>query len=166
MISEVDVRSHFAPRFYHSNLPASTTADDEWRGMTLIIHLNISNEFCRHATDHRPRRHVGRDHRAGRNHRIIADGDPLKDGDIRAYPDVFADNNGRNIIPMSFFPAQAMVDGGHHHIMANQSSVTDGDTALILKLAACVDKHRLANVNILAKIGVERGNRVKLSSTG
>ena len=46
-------------------------------------------------------------------------------------------------------------------MMANQSSISNGNAALILKTAAAVNKNPFANGDIFPKIRVERGKHRK-----
>ena len=57
--------------------------------------------------------------------------------------------------------SEAVIQSRHHHTMPYQCSVTDKDTALVLKLATRVDKDILPYMNILSKVGVKGGNRRK-----
>ena len=54
-----------------------------------------------------------------------------------------------------------MVKRSDHRLRTYQCTVAYRDTALILKLTACVDKHIFAELSIFAAIGVERREHIR-----
>ena len=49
-----------------------------------------------------------------------------------------------------------MIQGRQYHMMADQGTVTDGDSTLILKTAAGIDENVFAEVDISPEIGIKR----------
>ena len=54
-----------------------------------------------------------------------------------------------------------MVHGGQHHVVAQKGTVTQGDAALVLEVAAGVDKDPFAHRGVLAAVGVEGGKEAE-----
>ena len=48
-----------------------------------------------------------------------------------------------------------MVQGGQHHVVADEGTVVDVDAALVLELAAHVDKDMFADVDVLSAVGIK-----------
>ncbi len=59
------------------------------------------------------------------------------------------------------FRHETVIEGGHHHVMSNESAVANGNAALILKAAAGVYEDVPANSHVLAAVGVERREHAK-----
>ena len=51
---------------------------------------------------------------------------------------------------------QKMVERGKHHIVPYLASVPDAYAAMVLEMAAGVDEHILAHLDVLAEIGIKR----------
>ena len=49
-----------------------------------------------------------------------------------------------------------MVNGCKYYIVSNESAVPNDNAALILKMAAGIDKHIFSNRNIFSEVGVKR----------
>jgi len=47
---------------------------------------------------------------------------------------------------------QVMVDGSQNNVMADQSTVPNLDSALVLKVAAGIDKDILTKLDVLSKV--------------
>ena len=49
-----------------------------------------------------------------------------------------------------------MVDGSQHDIVTNECAIVNGDSALVLELAAHVDEHPLTNNGVLTTVSMKR----------
>ena len=53
------------------------------------------------------------------------------------------------------FGVQIVIEGGKHHLMADQCAVAYRNAALILKTAACVDEYVFSDGDILSAVGIK-----------
>ena len=56
---------------------------------------------------------------------------------------------------------QAVIERGKYHAVAYKSSVAYFDAALVLKVAAAVDEHIAAQLDVLAAVGVKRREKAE-----
>ena len=105
------------------------------------------------AAHDRIRRHVFRHDRSRCDDGIIADGYALQYSRIRAYPDIFPEYDGCGAGGFALFGRKPVVERGKHYIMPDLASVAYRHPAVILKMAAGVDKHILTHTDIFAEIG-------------
>ena len=54
-----------------------------------------------------------------------------------------------------------MVQGGQHHVVTQENVIPDGDAPLVLEAAAGVDKHPLAQGDVLAKVRGKGGEEAE-----
>lgn len=130
------------------------------RLLLLFLRFDFLQEFCRNTTHHCKGGHILCHNSACRNNRPFADGHTLGYHHIGANPDMIADVDGFVMI-MPVIRILIMVNCGQHHIMPDQDIVSDEDTALILKMAAGVDKDTLADVDISTEVRIKGGNIIK-----
>ena len=114
------------------------------------------DDFCRHAADYDIGRNILIDYRSGRHNRIVADSDALQDGRVRAYPHILAQHYRCRVSLLAVLGRQAVVQRGQHDVVSYLASVADGNAAMVLKMAAGIDKDILPDADILAEIRIKR----------
>lgn len=100
-------------------------------------------------------RDVARDDGARGHNGIVAYGDAGQDGGVGAYPYAASYHDGGAVGVTPLLRLQVMVEGGEDHFMAYLRTVAYGDPGMVLKLAAGVDEHAAAYVQVFAEVGVE-----------
>lgn len=93
---------------------------------------------------------------ACRDHRAVSDSHTGKNCRMSADPDVITDSDRRRTQVRALFRIKSVVERRDHHLLADKRSVSDDETALILKAAAAVDKHILSKYRILPAVCIER----------
>lgn len=81
---------------------------------------------------------------------------PGQYGGLGTDPGIFADTDGGGQVVGALRRVLPVVDGGEHHMGADQRPIPDIDAALILKMAATVNKDVFADVDIFAALRVKR----------
>lgn len=95
-------------------------------------------------------------YRSGRYNRVVADGDALQDGCVRADPNILSELNRCRISRFTFFGRESVVKRGENHVVPDLAAIAECYAAVILKVAAGIDKDFFADLDILAEIGVKR----------
>lgn len=109
----------------------------------------------------RIRRYTLSNNRSGGYDRAIFDDHTGENRGVGADPYIFPYHNRSRMIVYPMGWIKIVVDGCQHHIMANERTVPDGYTALILKMASGIDKHIFANVNIFPEVCVKGRKQAK-----
>ena len=95
-------------------------------------------------------------YRACCNDRIVSDCYTFCDNNTCAYPDFISYMNWCRIEKMPFVWINVVVQGSQHSVVSYKCSVSDEDAALVLELAACIDKNMVPDSDVFSKISVER----------
>ena len=96
---------------------------------------------------------------AGCNNRPVMDGNARQDRDIGADPHMISDDYRFMIISSIFCGLKAVIDRGDHGVVADQRIVSDGNSALILKPAARVDKDPLPEAEVPPEVRGKGGKQ-------
>ena len=124
------------------------------------------DHLCRHPDRHRIGRDVARNDCPGTYHGIVANGHTLQDSGIRAHPDVLPQDDRRGIGHLALLWFQKMVERSKHHIVPYLASIADEYAAMVLKMAAGIDKHILAHLDVLTEIGIKRWEHTERGGDG
>lgn len=99
------------------------------------------------------------DHGPGPDDGAVPDMYPRNHRNAGADPDVLPGDDGGGVGGGALLWVKVVVHGGQHHVVAQKGTVTQGDAALVLEVAAGVDKDPFAHRGVLAAVGVEGGER-------
>ncbi len=99
---------------------------------------------------------VAGDYRTGGDDGVVTYGDSGGDGGVCSYPYTVADADGFVMEVLTPGRGEVMVERCQHHTMPYQTTVSDENTSLVLKMARGVDEYFPAYVDIAPEIGVER----------
>ena len=114
------------------------------------------NHFCRNAGDDGIGRDVFGDYGSGGNDGVFADGDTLQDSYVCTEPHAFANVYWFGCHACPLRRVRDMIERAERGVMTDEGIVVNEDTTLVLKLTAHVDEHPLADMRVLAAIGIER----------
>lgn len=114
------------------------------------------DETGRVAADHSTWFHVPGNHGPGGHDSAVAHGDARKQDGARAHPHIIAQPHRLRHHAAAAFDIHVVIEGGDDDIVPDEASVPDEDAALVLELAATVDEHVLAEMDVPAAVGVKR----------
>src|SRR5699024_5990412 len=89
-----------------------------------------------------------------------------QNGCVGANPHIFSNMDGCGVHISSFFWIFVMVQCCQNHVMSQQSTIADGDAALILHSASAVEKYVFPNGQILPTVCIERRKDCKIFPNG
>ena len=121
---------------------------------------------CRHSDRDRTGRYVAGNDRPCANHGIVAYGYALQDCGVGSDPDILPENDWRGIGHLAFLGLQKMVERGKHHIVPDLAAVPDGYAAMILEMAAGIDKHVFPDFDVLPEVGIKRREHTERGRNG
>ena len=125
------------------------------------IVLQPLDDFCGNAGNDGAGGDIFGYYRAGSHDGAFSYAYSRKNGCVRANPNLVADMHRLGIhIPARIW-IHSVVQGGNHHVLTNQHIIADGNAPLVLKLAAGIDKHPLAEHKIFTAVGIERRKKPK-----
>ena len=108
------------------------------------------------AADDGPRGDILGHHGTGSHDGALADGHAWQDGDIGAEPHLVLNVDGPELHVATTIGVLSVVDGAERGVVTDQAVVADVDTALVLELAAGIDKRAVAHHRVFPEVGVER----------
>ena len=118
-------------------------------------------KLSRHAADNGIRLDIFRHYSAGSNNSIVSDGHTGQNRYIRTQPDSLSDMDWSREKVIPLLRLRVVVECGEYGIVADQSTVIDFDSALILEFAAGVNEHMFSELNILSAVGIEGREETK-----
>ena len=121
---------------------------------------------CRHAAYNGAGRHVLGHHCACGDYGVVAYGNPWQYRRVGAYPHVPAQPDWRRGHGAARPGRQSVVQGGEDDVVAYLAEVAYVHAPVVLKLAAGVDEHAFAYVQVLAEVGVERREHLESAPRG
>lgn len=113
------------------------------------------HNFCRNAAHDRICRNVFCYNGSCRNDSVVSDSHALQDSRIGADPNVLTQHDGSWVSGFPLFGRKSMIERSKHYVVSNLASVAYRDSAVILKVAAGVDKHIFTYGDVLTEIRIE-----------
>ena len=111
--------------------------------------------MCRNTTYNRIRCHIFRYHSSGTYNGIITDSHSLKNRRVRTYPYILTEYNRCRISRFTVFRSESVIERGEYDVVPDLAAVAEGYPAVILKVAAGVDKHIFTYGDVLTEIRIE-----------
>lgn len=116
------------------------------------------DKFCGNAARYCVGGDIFRYNRAGRHNGILADCHSAQNRHIRSNPHITPYAYRRRDIVGPAGRPQVMVDCSHDAIVADKNVIFNVDTSVVLEFAPCIYKNILAEMDILAEIGLKRSH--------
>ncbi len=131
------------------------TCQNEGYYLFHILCFYLLDNFCWYTANNGIRFYIFSYYGTCCNNSSIADGHTCQYCGIGSNPDVLADVDGCIAHTLTLGWIKVVVDGRQHDIVADECTIVNSDTTLVLELAAHVDEYSLTNDGVLTAVGME-----------
>lgn len=125
------------------------------------LRLDVTDWPGRHAARDGICRNILRHDRTGGDNGVVTDSHALQDGGVGTYPHPFSHYDGSRKHRSTGFGNNTVVERGEYYVVPHQAIVAQRDAAVVLEMAASIDKDILSDGDILSEIGIKRREDTK-----